>query len=106
MFAYTVACEFNDEQVARRWVHWLRDEHLREVCAAGAVGAQVIWFDRAPAGQARCEVRYLFSSRQDFERYEQDHAPRLREEGLKRFPMSLGLRYTRSTGEIVDRYPE
>ena len=101
MLAYTVACEFVDAQIAQRWVEWLREEHLRDVCAAGAVSAAVIWLDGAPAGEARCEVRYLFSSRQSFERYERDHAPRLREEGLKRFPLNLGLSYTRSSGEVI-----
>lgn len=101
MFAYTVACEFDDEQIARQWVQWLHEEHLRDVCAAGGVSAQVVWFDGAPAGQARCEARYLFNARVDFERYERDHAPRLRDMGLKRFPLSLGLRYTRSTGEVL-----
>lgn len=105
MFAYTVACDFEVEQTARHWVQWLRDEHLSEVCAAGAVAAQVVWLDGAAPGGARCEARYLFTSRDDFKRYEHEHAPRLREEGLKRFPLILGLRYTRTTGEIMARYP-
>ena len=105
MFAYTVACEFEDAKVAQSWVEWLRNEHLAEVCAAGAASAQVVWFDGAPPGHARCEARYLFNSREDFGRYEQDHAPRLRDEGMKRFPLSLGLRYTRSTGEVVADQP-
>lgn len=36
-----------------------------------------------------------------FETYERDHAPRLRAEGLARFPVESGIRYSRSLGEIV-----
>lgn len=101
MFAYTVACEFTDPAVADEWVRWLRDEHLKQVCDAGAASAEVVHFDGLPEGVVRCEARYRFASRADFERYERDHAPRLRARGLERFPLSRGLSYTRTTGEVV-----
>jgi hypothetical protein len=102
MFAYTVACTFHDAETAEEWIAWLRDEHLAEVCAAGALDAEVVRFDSMPV---RCEVRYHFASREDFARYERDYAPRLRAEGLKRFPPERGLKYERSTGEVVSRHP-
>lgn len=98
MIAYTVSCTFNDPAIADEWIGWLRDEHLAEVCAAGALDAEVIRFDGTPV---RCEVRYHFASREAFAIYERDHAPRLRAEGLKRFPPERGLKYERSLGEIV-----
>jgi hypothetical protein len=97
-FSYTVACEFSDDRTAEEWIAWLRDEHLRDVCSAGALDAEVVRFDGLPV---RCEVRYHFASRAAFERYEQAHAPRLRELGLARFPAERGLRYTRFTGEVA-----
>ncbi len=102
MFAYTVRCEFDDPAVAQKWLRWLESEHLADVCAAGALGAEVIRLDGKPVC---CEVRYRFASREAFAAYERDHAPRLRAEGLKRFPPELGLRYTRTTGECLTRYP-
>jgi hypothetical protein len=106
VFAYTVACDFTDASVAEAWLAWMRDEHLAEVCAAGALGAEAVRMDGAPDGiTARCEVRYRFASREAFQRYERDEAPRLRAEGLKRFPLELGLRYTRTVGEIVAHHP-
>jgi hypothetical protein len=102
MFAYTVACTFRDAVTAEEWIAWLRDEHVVEVCAVGALDAQVVRFDSKPI---RCEVRYHFASRDDFTKYERDHAPRLRAEGLKRFPPERGLKYERSTGEVVARHP-
>ena len=102
MFAYTVRCEFDDPAVAAEWLAWLEREHLAEVCAAGAVRAEVVRFDGAPPC---CEARYLFASRQGFDAYERKHAPRLRAAGLERFPLELGLRYSRTTGEVVAAAP-
>ena len=97
-FAYTVSCTFTDPAVADAWTQWLRDEHLADVCAGGAVAAEVVRLDGTPL---RTEVRYRFADRAAFERYEREHAPRLREEGLRKFPLELGLTYSRSTGELV-----
>ncbi|PJF24091.1 MAG: DUF4286 domain-containing protein, partial [Phototrophicales bacterium] len=36
MISYSVICTFNDAATAQEWIAWLRDEHLAEVCAAGA----------------------------------------------------------------------
>lgn len=98
MIAYTVTCTFADPAVAEEWVAWLRDEHLAEVCAAGAVDAEVI---RVDGGPVQCQVRYHFASRRAFEAYEQDQAPQLRAKGLTRFPPERGLKYQRSVGEVV-----
>ena len=51
------------------------------------------------------EVRYRFPSRQAFDHYEQEIAPRLRAEGLKRFPPEKGISYRRSVGEVVNVFP-
>jgi hypothetical protein len=103
MFAYTVSCMFDDPRVAEEWIAWLRDEHLAEVCAAGALVAEVIRCDGVSDGKTRCEVRYHFASRAAFAQYEREHASRLRAEGLKRFAPERGLKYERSTGEVVAR---
>lgn len=96
--AYTVACTFTDPDVAERWADWLRDGHLADVCAAGAIDALAVKID---GESLRYEARYRFASRVAFEDYERDHAPRLRAEGLTKFPLELGLSYERSVGEIV-----
>lgn len=101
MFSYTVACTFNDPRVAEEWIRWLRDEHLRDVRAAGALDAEAIRCDVAAGAKSRIEVRYHFESRAAFDAYVRDHAPRLREEGLKRFPPERGLAYERSSGEVL-----
>jgi hypothetical protein len=95
---YTVRCEFTDPAVADAWLQWLADEHLADVCDAGALDAEAVRLDGDPV---TCEVHYHFADRVAFETYERDHAPALREEGLSRFPLELGLSYRRSVGEVT-----
>ncbi len=102
MFAYSVICQFTGtdaEGTAQRWLEWLIDQHLADVLAAGAASADVVRWDGEPL---TLEVRYTFASRAAFNQYEQEHAPRLRAEGIAKFPPSeLGLIYRRQTGDIV-----
>jgi hypothetical protein len=101
MIAYTVTCTFEDRAVAEEWIAWLRDEHLAEVLAVGALDAEVIRLDGSPV---RCEARYHFTSREAFAEYERVHAPGLRAKGLERFPPQRGIQYQRSLGDVmIDR---
>ena len=98
MIAYSVTCTFQNESLAREWIEWIETEHLGEVIAAGAIDAEVVILDGNPM---RCEARYHFASREQFNIYEREHAPRLRNEGLKKFPLTRGMSYVRSMGEVV-----
>ena len=102
MFAYYVTCQFahGSESTSRAWLDWLKNEHVGDVLACGAVAADIALLD---GELATYEIRYLFESRSAFEQYERIHAPRLRREGLEKFPLELGLSYQRRTGEIVFR---
>ncbi len=95
---YTVACTITRPEVAESWLAWMRGEHVADVCRAGALGAQVVRLD----GEVpRFETHYRFASRAAFETYEREQAPRLRAEGLAKFPLELGLEYERRVGEIA-----
>lgn len=96
--AYTVRATFTDPEVADEWVAWLTGGHIEEVIKGGATDAQIIQLD---GDDYQYEVRYRFPSREAFRAYEQNHAPRLRAEGLEKFPTSRGITYARSTGEII-----
>ena len=98
MIAYTVTCTFLNEALAEEWIAWLEDEHLAEVIEAGAVDAEVVRLD---GNQVRCEARYHFPSREVFNVYEREHAPRLRAAGLEKFPLDRGMSYLRGVGEVV-----
>lgn len=99
-FRYTVTLTFSHATIAEEWLAWMRDEHAAHVVQAGAQAAEVIRFD---GDSSRCEARYDFDTRADFDRYVRDHAPQLRAEGLRLFPPERGIQYERSCGEVVVR---
>ena len=91
-----------DANLAKEWLDWLRGGHIAELLAGGTTAAEIIALDQPPL---TFEVRYRFSSRQAFDRYEQGFAPRLRDEELKRFPAEKGINYRQSVGEVVNAFP-
>ncbi len=100
-FAYTVTGEFDDPTVAGEWVAWLRDGHLADVLAAGAEEAVLVRLEPTAEAQLKFEVRFRFADAAAFARYEKEGAPKLRAEGLAKFPASRGVRMTRTLGEIL-----
>ncbi len=99
--AYTIAVSFEVKSMAKEWLRWLMDGHVAEVLARGAADAEIVALDGPGCS---FEVRYHFPSRESFARYEVEHAPRLRAEGLKRFPVQKGVVYRRSVAEVVDTF--
>jgi hypothetical protein len=100
--AYTVYVTLPDAASAQAWLRWLREGHVAAVLAGGATAAAVIALDE-PAHAY--EVRYRFPSREAFDRYEREAAPRLRAEGLRLFPVERGVAYRRSVGVVTDAFP-
>jgi len=95
-FAYVVRVTIEDAAVRASFAAWLADRHVADVCAAGALDAEIVAIDGAPS----IEVRYRFASRDAFAAYERDHAPRLRADGIA----ALGgaqASFARSTGDVI-----
>ncbi len=92
---YTVRCTFPRPELRAEWIAWVVDGHAQEVVAAGATSADVVVLEEPPLS---ADARYTFPSREAFDAYVAEDAPRLRGEGLARFPPELGLRYARSLG--------
>lgn len=99
-FAYSVRAVFEDPAVAVEYSAWLRDGHLAEVIAGGATQAMLVQL-----GPLEFEARYLFPDAAAFAKYEQGAAPRLRMEGLSKFPASRGVKMSRSMGEVLLSLP-
>ncbi len=110
-FYYEVSASFRDAEFARAWVDWLRREHIADVIAAGALSGRIIALDSESAGagtpapadgaaELRFCVQYEFTNRAAFDAYVREHAPRLRAEGLKRFPPDV-VTYTRRSGQVL-----
>ncbi len=103
--SYTVAVSFTDPALADAWLAWMRGGHVVDVMACGALAAEIVEMDAPPAGVERhFEVRYRFPTRQSFLEYEQNHAPRLRAEGLAMFPTAKGVAYRRTLGVSIEQY--
>jgi hypothetical protein len=98
--AYTVSATFTDCQLADEWIAWLTGGHIEEVLKGGATDAEILRMD---GDDCRYEIRYHFPSREVFRAYEKNHAPRLRAEGLEKFPASRGITYARSTAAVKAR---
>jgi hypothetical protein len=96
-YFYEVLATATDDRAADQWLDWMRTKHLADVIAAGAHSGRVIRLDDSSLIIA---AQYEFESREAFERYVRDHAPRLRAEGIERFGDRLS--YSRRTGQIVD----
>ncbi len=99
--AYTVRATLADPAVADAWIAWLRDVHLTEVLAAGALDCEVLRGELDDGG-VYCEVRYHFTDATAFARYEREEAPRLRDEAARRFAPEA-IRYTRWVAPVVLR---
>lgn len=103
MLIYTVTCEYEggDPSAWRAYLAWLMEGHLAEVCAGGAREAWLQLPDRDPSAPPLARAVYRFASRAAFADYERDTAPRLRAEGLRRFPAAAGFRFGRELAEVV-----
>lgn len=102
---YLVRAEHPSEASASEYVSWLlgssesgEQGHAAEVVAAGALRAEVVVPEDAPR---TVECRYTFPNLSEFRRYESDHAPRLRAEGLRRFGPERGIRFVRSISRVA-----
>lgn len=98
--AYTVIATLPDPQTAAEYVAWLEDGHVDAVIEGGAHSAMIVRIEQ-PSDPIQVETRYIFATRAAFERYLAQHAPRLREDGLKKFPPERGITFQRRVGEVV-----
>lgn len=97
--SYTLEVTFQDADVANEWTDWMRGGHMQALLAHGADRAELVrWSDE---DDIRFTARYRFPTRADFDTYLAEHAEDLRADGMKRFPPSRGIVYSRTVGEIL-----
>lgn len=100
--AYTVIAMLPDEPTTRDYIAWLEDGHVDAVIEHGAHSAMIVRLEPESGSEGRqVETRYVFSTRELFDRYVRDHAPALRADGLKRFGPERGVRFARTIGTIL-----
>jgi hypothetical protein len=106
IYSYVVRISIDDARLFDAYVGWLRDAHIGDVCASGARDADLIVMDTAPGEPLVVEAHYRFVSRDAFEKYEREQAPRLRAQGLtelRRLGLEpgRGVEITRATGKAL-----
>ena len=95
---YSVVATLPDQEVADRYLAWLTGGHVQAVMAGGASRAAVLRHEEP--GVIRIESRYRFPSRSGFDRYEQRHAPALREDGRRQFGEVAGVSFARTIAMV------
>lgn len=98
--AYTVIASLPDSAIAAEYVAWLEGGHVDEVIRHGAHSAMIVRIED-PSSPIQVETRYVFSTRDLFDRYIAHAAPMLRADGLKRFPPERGVTFQRRVGTIA-----
>lgn len=97
--AYTVQATLPTSQMRDAYVAWLQQGHIDEVVAGGAESGSVVVITE-PADPIRVQARYIFRTRDAYDRYIQAVAPGLRAKGLALFPPESGIRFERTVGEF------
>lgn len=98
--AYSVYASLSDPDTRDEYIAWLRGGHVEAVVAAGASEARIVAVED-PGSPIQVQVHYIFPDRPSLDRYLRDHAPRLRAEGVARFPASRGIALRREVGVIL-----
>lgn len=86
MIIYNVTINI-DKSVHTQWVAWMKQKHIQEVLNTGKfISARwvKVAVDQTTEGETYA-VQYLALNRQMLERYYQEDAPRLRQEGIQLF---------------------
>eukprot|EP01135_Chromosphaera_perkinsii_P002724 Nk52_evm92s226 gene=Nk52_evmTU92s226 len=96
-YSYIVCCELPSTEIAEDWVEWLRGGHMQDMIEIG--GAETGELIRV--GELSYQARYVFPSEASFKHYMEEIAPKLRGEGVKKFPASMGLKYSRMEGPVL-----
>lgn len=88
-----------DPALVEAYERYMRERHIRDVLATGCF--RDASFARAQPGRYR--VRYRAGSREELDRYLDEHTARLRADFVQRFP--AGVELARETWEEVQRWP-
>lgn len=88
-----------DTSVADAWLAWI-GPHMQHVVDTGCFTEATLEREMdPPEGRPAFRVRYHFGHLADLRRYEAEHAPALREEGLQKF--GAAMQASRSVWEVA-----
>ena len=86
MILYNVTINIH-ESVHDQWMQWMQEKHIGEVLATGKFSAarMVKVLVEEDMGGITYSIQYTTDSKETLQRYYDEDAPRLREEGLQLF---------------------
>jgi phosphoribosylamine-glycine ligase len=86
MIIYNVTINIH-ESVHNQWMKWMQEKHINDVLATGkfTTARMVKVLIEEEMGGATYSIQYTTDSKETLERYYQEDAPKLREEGLALF---------------------
>ena len=86
MILYNVTINIH-ESVHDQWMQWMQEKHIGEVLATGKFSAarMVKVLVEEDMGGTTYSIQYTTDSKETLQRYYDEDAPRLREEGLQLF---------------------
>ena len=86
MIIYNVTINIH-ESVHDQWMQWMQEKHIKDVLATGKFSSarMVKVLVEEEMGGVTYSIQYTTDSKETLNKYYQEDAPRLREEGLKLF---------------------
>ena len=86
MILYNVTINIH-ESVHDQWMRWMQEKHIADVLATGKFSAarMVKVLVEEDMGGTTYSIQYTTDSKETLQRYYDEDAPRLREEGLRLF---------------------
>ena len=86
MIFYNVTINIH-ESVHNQWMKWMQEKHIQDVLATGKFsGARMVKvLVEEDMGGTTYSIQYTSDSKETLQRYFDEDAPRLREEGLRLF---------------------
>ena len=86
MIIYNVTINIH-ESVHEEWMKWMQEKHIKNVLATGKFTAarMVKVLIEEEMGGTTYSIQYTTDSKETLEKYYQEDAPRLRDEGLRLF---------------------
>ncbi len=86
MILYNVSV-FVDEAIADEWLSWMKDRHIPDVMLTGCFTSYRIRriLDPVTSGRAGFNIQYAASTREDYERYRDEHAAALQADHTNRY---------------------
>lgn len=86
MILYNVTINIQ-ESIHDQWMQWMQEKHIKDVLATGKFTAarMVKVLIEEELGSTTYSIQYSTDTRETLQKYYEEDAPRLREEGLRLF---------------------